>query len=796
MKKAYGLLWDFLPMSVVLAMILLPTPATASGWERLDAIHFNTSEIDFGTVPRRGVVYYEPTDRPTDVGADASNPYAVYELSEDRDEARQIKWNTFYRRMLLVISKKEDTGLWEAARKGYERLGTQWGWTGSVRDRVEVLSRYLGSGSGTQKSLEPHLRRYLHALSLLDSYHMGEAERAFRELSEKSEAGFLQEHAIYQLASAAYQMKQYADAITRYQTQLSLYPHSIKTEAALIMLARASILPAENARDARVGMDAVRTLLNTFPHSRFRPKAIGLAGRYHLLAGHVHQAADCFLQVGDLESAEKARRTMAPAEQGPTCRALFIDYLIRLGQAKTYYPYEQSILALDRLTLRLSIAEAFRISVRIVHDAQVGTAYLYYRIYHCRNKPEEVLRMARLADKIAARSDWKQIAPPVRLRLAETFYQAREYSKALIWTERAAADAITDRVYFVRGAILHKRGRHRAAIAYFNMLLQRFPNSTLRHGAREELAILYEVTGQFPSALKEYFLVGYQRDTAFLLDVRMSIPELETYYRTRANTRTTAWDLDSGWERMREEGLRSGPRPPKYTESDLLAFSIGIRYMRKERWDEARAWFRRVSSAAYTAFIQLRNMDPLKAIAEMEPLQRAIGSARSQPARAKAMFRYATYYYRSSDLLLYNSAAWLGDRCDSLSGEYARDKFTAEDETATRAHMYEHEAYARSLTLCKEVARRYPDSPTAPQALYRAACCAYHLSSFNGWWRSGYTRRPLHPDPGWHTPQKDALLTEASRLMRQIVRRYPKDPLARSARKYGRVFANAAKSEG
>lgn len=785
--KKLSLLQPYLLKAIpLLVLALLPRASTACLSDELESVHFNSAFLDFGTVPRRGAVAYDQTDRPITKGEafNCSNGLAIYEFSRDRDVNRSRARHRLYDRLLKEAFAYESGGHWKKALDVYGRLVVQAGWTGEVRDRVEAITQYLSLSKPRQLLLAPHLHRYLHTMARLEGGYTAEADSAFRTLSEMPEADYLRAHALYQTACVAEHRQQYAAAIPVYQRLLSLYPHSTRTESTLIMLARTSILPAESATDARVGMDAVRKLLKAFPHTRFRSKAIGLAGRYHLLAHNFHRAAWCYLHVGDLESVDIVRKEMPDSEAGPILLALFLGHLHRLEAAKTHYRYEHTVYAIERLTGLFTAADASRVSTALQRDPAAGAAYLYYRIYHCENKPADLLRLAQTAEKIAARWGAHRLPPLVKVRIAEAFYQAKAYRKALVWAERAAVPRATDRVLFVLGATLHKLGRDRVSIARFEDLLRRYPGSNLCHGAREELALLYEVAGDLKRALKQYFLLGYKADAAFFVDARMSIAELESYYRS-ADDSNRFWNLGSYWDY--EQTLRERSR--RYTEREIIAYSLGIRYLRRENWNTALKWMRRVPRAAYIAFGQERNdwagwrcPDPLTAIRELSRLQRAIPAMRSHTDRAAAMYRYARYYYVHTDLLLYNSGAWQGERARDIGRMWNKTHFTNADEVATREHMYEHETYARTMALCKEIAHRYPNTPSAPKALYRAACCAYYLSDFNEWWRDGH---------GWRKQKNQAsqLAKEASRLMSLLVHRYPKDPLVPSARKYARVFA-------
>src|SRR5206468_2503097 len=130
-----------------------------------------------------------------------------------------------------------------------------------------------------------------------------------------------------------------------------------------------------------------------------------------------------------------------------------------------------------------------------------------------------------------------------------------------------------------RGAVYHKQKRYTAALADFNTLLARFPKSPLQHGAREELALLHEAVGDLGGALEQYFALGYQTDVAFLLDARMTRDEMRRYMRLH---RDMPYRLQPHW------GEETPPaRSIRYTRNDVIAYSLGIRCLRDERWDEA-----------------------------------------------------------------------------------------------------------------------------------------------------------------------------------------------------------------
>ncbi|HEX5322382.1 MAG TPA: hypothetical protein VFW40_01250, partial [Capsulimonadaceae bacterium] len=133
------------------------------------------------------------------------------------------------------------------------------------------------------------------------------------------------------------------------------------------------------------------------------------------------------------------------------------------------------------------------------------------------------------------------------------------------------------------------------------------------------------------------------------------------------------------------------------------------------------------------------------------------------------------YYYHHGTLLLYNNALWKGSRALVFSFWWNSREATPRDDNMARRHMYQHDIYARTLTLCLQIAHEYPRSPTAPAALYRAGCAARKLANMNDWWRREDDHRHF-----WK---------QSVSLMKEVARRYPHSRLVPDARKYALVFS-------
>jgi hypothetical protein len=228
---------------------------------------------------------------------------------------------------------------------------------------------------------------------------------------------------------------------------------------------------------------------------------------------------------------------------------------------------------------------------------------------------------------------------------------------------------------------------------------------------------------------------------------------------------------------------RYGEKEETWARRDLVAYSLGIRYLRDGRWEEARRMLLSVPPKAYIAFAGKNNPNgeqdstaPLHTIDDLERLERAVQRANTPNGRASTLYKLASYYSTHDLLLFYNLALWDGEREENFQFCWNPTVVSAEDEEVVRHYMYAHEVYAHSRQICLDLVRRYPNSPTVPYALYRAACAGRHLASFNSWWDDENKRHDF-----WK---------ECTRLMRQVVRDYPHHPLAMHARKYARVFAD------
>lgn len=762
-----------------------PSVSSAHIGSQFNSVHFHSGGgVDFGRVPRRARTLGTSDDRHID--GYGEEPRRIGIELEDK-EALEPQREANRLRLLRDADTKLRLGQWSNARTMYREAIRRFGPTGAVRDRIELMDRLLLEHN------PPAERKQLVA-AYADVVPVASEESRFArdygavlgKIAADPKAGFLAEHALYQWASFSYARTDYGQAVSIYRQQLNRFPHSAKTEAGLIMLARSALLPANPAEQhVAAGIQALESLDRRFPRSRFHRAAIGLWGRALFLHRKYRRALDRYYAIDDMYSVEIVRRAM-PASSVPADlpARLLAGYLRRLASANSLHDYSVTLHDIDRVRSEFGPKDA-RIFSRLVRtDLTLPGPYFYYRLYHTETKPKEITHLAGLARKIVDAHPHVRLPALVLVRFGEIDYFRKRYRQAAAWCDRAIrADQdtteATPRAMFVRGASMGKMHNFARGIADFETLLRKYPASPLRRGAHEEAAVLYEAAGDLAKALDHYFDLGYQADIAFFLDGRMSVAEVESYLKTRAERRyndEAFYDYYSRRSRME----------PSLSTHQLITYSLGVRYMRTAQWDRAAHLLRQLPVAVYNRYSRGRrewegkpSPDPLTAVRQMSRLHSAISLARTPDEKAAAMYKCASYYYGHGTLLFYSPPLWNNEREIHFEEYWNAEHATRKDRIELVRYMREHETYGHALRMYEEVARLYPNSPYAPKALYRAACAASRQSRFNNWWRE------RDKDFGFRV--------RASRLMGAMARRYPNHPLAAEAKKFEGIFAVAYK---
>lgn len=295
---------------------------------------------------------------------------------------------------------------------------------------------------------------------------------------------------------------------------------------------------------------------------------------------------------------------------------------------------------------------------------------------------------------------------------------------------------------WVKGVAEFRLKKVDAARRTFTVLIGEFPDGDLTEGARRFIAMAAEEAGDLDAALEQYLVLQYDTDAAYFLDVLMTPEQIASF-------------------------VEHHPDSPAH---EMLLYSLGVRYMRAHRFDEARQAYARVrigptsmvppwdeggcrdDDGAYQLYgcispklpqdekrwdvLPSWIMRDLKTMDEVEQLERRFGFASTDEERAEAMYQLGSYYYEASELTFYNPAAWRKGRFNALY--YDHEMRSANDPQLFQRYMSEHEVLVRALDVYLGTARLYPRTRAARDALYTAAVIHERLSTFLLYWPQQY----------------------------------------------------------
>lgn len=697
------------------------------------SVHFNSEQPDFGAPPSPLTIpsWEEIGDRPTpEVMAEADqNSPTEEELQNQQNqlasEAKAAERSNDWASAQRLWGQVFDMGLSGAA---------------SAHDHMEV-DRQAESGFAAAA------KKYV---ALRETYDAGKGDATIpglKALYASGSAGPVRAHALYLLGAIQADRQQFTTAASTFALVASRFPKNSRSEASLIMVPRC-LLRSPTQRDTTLWIDsplpepalvaqskkAIQTLLKNFPVTRFRQSALGWLGRCDYVMGRYAIAME--------------------------------DYLRQLNASKSSEEQVSALSSVRYTSKKLSSDQARDFGNALRKSDDLLPPYLDYRLFHTEAKAEDLKSLAALASEALQANPKTKLSAAILARLGEISYLSGDHAKAANFANRALAEPGPqgiDLAHYVRGGAAAKLKDDNKAIRDFEQLVEDFPRSYLRDSAKENLALLYEGKNEFGKALQIYFDLDYRPDAAFLLDARMSLAELRKF-------------LDEH---------------PSHPKTDLIRFSIGMKLLRADNFSDARAEFDKIKPEALaqlsgsndpSQWAWVEGMDklqnPITTATELEKLYQAAGTAKTDDEKAAALYQVANYYYDHRNLLLYNAGAWEGGR--QLLGWSWDDKVaTSADNEAVTLSTLEQECLNRCKEICLELAATYPKTPTAPKAIYRAACCARRLADFNTWWRE-YNKQQNQ----WRL---------AVELMKRVAKDYPADALAKPAVKFAKVFEDEEK---
>ncbi len=696
------------------------------------------------------------------VASQALEEEAEYEAGERREaelddlwvragNAEQQRNYTLSARLLreyLQQSAAEyDGGWWDVAPLQLRR--------NSAVDRLDAL---MALGQGAKPAA---LSAYLALRREYDQALLGEIEapisfNALRQkLDEMKPHPALADNTAYLHAATLHREEKTDEARKAFSELANKYRRSEKREAALLMVGRAEVKrfeqtlkEADNEMDQnrwRARQSARETLqqcLRDYPRGRFSTDARGWLARLSLLEGD-HAVA-------------------------------LVEYYRLLSEATDPISRE-SLLASLRLTRHHVTDEEMRqVEATLADEPAAALTYAYHNLYNyapnagyykldCegqyfemddqkredfsrRAERDEKARVVAFADKLLRRYPRAAVGGGFALRLAQAQLEMGEYAPASRSASLALLLGVKDRerteALWVKGSSELHLQNPAAARMTLKQLITEFPESDLAEGAGRMIAMAAEDAGDLDGALEQYIALGYEDDIAYFIDVLMTPEQLAGFIARHAAS-------------------------PRLNE---LNHALAVRYLRGNRWAEARAALAKVKVTeadsgdgyydgekiddpvefrssgrtakvpSYAPGIAARWLwRDQKTIEDLQRLKTEADQAQDDEAKAEALYQLASYLYQSSSLLFYNPGLWGGSRHYKLEELAFGNSFRAPGEAQLlRQHMQEHEPVAHALEIYLEIARRFPSTRAARDALYTASVCHERLSDYNNYWRNLY----------------------------------------------------------
>ncbi len=735
-----------------ITLVLWTSPAVAHLFFNVEGVHFKDPAIDFGAPPSRYALFPSGDSMGPGGADEAWRPGTTYLV----DDVNQNIVNDVQADSTRL--ERKATGL-EAAGQYRQALSAwRWGWNHGVgdpsfeRERIALL---------TVLTRNPHEKGAQELLSATAAVH------PTRKIPDVSAVGpALQPFALYRKIDASP-----GDPLTTSKALwrlYQLYPHSPMTEAALISIPRHLLASRDSApADVQLSLSrqAMATLASQFPHSRFLSHIEGWRGQIETFSNNYAQALQHYrrqLAIAlTVDEKKKALDSIALCEEELSHR--FNAAIARLqiyGVSPERYLRMQGATSLGLTLENFSGVDARRFWNRIADDPRLLSIYLDYRV-EIGHPTVEILSLFKNRGQKAMHSAYRG---HFLARLAQASYRLKRYDQAAAFASRslrshpAASDQAMD--HYLLGSVAKKSGNYAQAQVRYERILRRFPQDYLCGGARENLALLYERKGRMGDALDLYRKLKYDFDVAYLLDVRMTPSQVAAY-------------------------VSSHRRDP---QASLLRYSLGMRYLRADRFVEGERVFASMSEKQRRSLDEIyyrvdrdrsdppdRIQDPLKTCRDLRHLYRVYQRAVGNESKAEALTQIADYYYDKRDLLLYNPALW--HQCREVTMAFSWNPLVAsrQDDLALRKHHWDHECLARTYVLCEKIRTRFPKSSVRFRVAYREACAAEHLSNFNEYWR-------------WEA-HRSHLIDRSVELMK-VAMRSPDKELAAKARKYKWVFAD------
>ena len=603
---------------------------------------------------------------------------------------------------------------------------------------VKVVRRALDAASG-DNNLEDNVA-YLRAAVLLGEDNEAEAARAFNALAARFHQSEKREAALFMAALVRMKMSKSYTGTSGDEAHLDARYSTEKDSKEM----PTAIEPPDQAWHA--ARDGFMRVLSEYPRGRYNGDARGWLA-YLLLRANDRAGA-------------------------------LVEYYRLLGDEREENARIEAAFSLSLVRHHASDEEMRRVEAQLADEPAAALAYAYHNVYNYSIDPgcplgayyfdygskdweaqraaakrddlkrTEKERIVEFATRMLSRYPRAAVGGGFALRLAGANLELDNNRAALEQAVRALGLGVQReeraRALWVKGVAEHRLRQFAAARETLGKLFTEDPHGRLTEGARRLVAMAAEDAGDLDAALEQYLALDYTLDVAYFVDVLMTPEQLSAFIARHA-------DL---------------PR------RDELLYSLGIRYLRRGRYADARAAYAQVSTKNvepdaddysfddYDSCDGWRRCSPknprfsasakpgvrarwvlhdLQVAEDLERLERDAATTTGDEARAEALYQLASYIYESSTLLFYNPAMWRSSRYRNLSYLHSSDRYRAPNEARILwEYMQEHDTLARSLVIYLQAARDYPKTRAARDALYTAAVCHDRLSKFNPYWRDAY----------------------------------------------------------
>jgi TolA-binding protein len=653
----------------------------------------------------------------------------------------------------------------------------------SAIDRLDALSA-LDRGSNASK-----VKSYLGARHAHDSDKPAEEEIQHALDVAQSDLN-LKDNIAYLKAGELYRQEKFDEAAEAFDALVRQYPRSEKREAALFMAAIATMKTSANFiaesgdqtelhdafNSAPINREPVyapapdqawheavtgfKTVIRNYPRGRYSNDARGwlaylslrnndradaLAQYYRLLANkhdenaRIEAVVSLTLVRHNATDDEMSRVERGLANEPDAALAYayhnIYNYAIDPGQATP--PYDEN-------PIKNSKGETDYEAERLRSDEREKE----WSKKRAATGRKELTRTLEFSKRLIERYPRLSIGGAFALRAAQASEELEDNAAAAGFARRALQNRLSgdERAQGLWTlAVAEHRMRHfKPARQSFITLLREYPGGPLTEGARRNLAMIAEDDNDIEGALEQYIALNYKLDVGYFVDTLMTPEQLAGF-------------------------IQHHPDSPEKNE---FTYALGVRYLRANRWEDARRTLAQVRTT--TAGINGSNMycstcncrentpanceDPktgdydvndnpvitprlvmrdTQTANDLEALERTANQAEGDEAKAEALYQYASYQYEGSSLLFYNPLASPGYWNLGMLASEGRYRVTNEQQILWKSTQ-EHDRLARALNIYLDIAARFPRTRAARDALYTGAVCHERLSNYNPYWREIY----------------------------------------------------------